>query len=114
MLIETIQELALRTADVICDLRRHPTDCKVPRPKIIAHRGAWDRQNIENTMQHSSGRELWAPGPSNWTFALLKTMWPWFTMILILSAIAISAYCAICPLKNCGQTFPQFPHLRKF
>jgi glycerophosphoryl diester phosphodiesterase len=51
MLIETIQELAQRTADVICDLRRHPTDCKVPRPKIIAHRGAWDRQNIENTMQ---------------------------------------------------------------
>jgi glycerophosphoryl diester phosphodiesterase len=51
MLIETIQELAQRTADVICDLRRHPTDCKIPRSKIIAHRGAWDRQNIENTMQ---------------------------------------------------------------
>jgi glycerophosphoryl diester phosphodiesterase len=51
MLIATIQELAQRTADVICDLRRHPTDCKIPRPKIIAHRGAWDRQNIENTMQ---------------------------------------------------------------
>ena len=51
MLIETIQELARRTADVICDLRRHPTDCKIPRSKIIAHRGAWDRQNIENTLQ---------------------------------------------------------------
>src|SRR5215510_6705800 len=51
MLIETIQELAQRTADVICDLRRHPTDCKAPPPKIIAHRGAWDRQHTENTMQ---------------------------------------------------------------
>ena len=51
MLLETIQALAQRTADLICDLRRHPTDSKIPRPKIIAHRGAWDRQNIENTMQ---------------------------------------------------------------
>src|SRR5215510_3850647 len=50
MLIETIQQLAQRAADVICDLRRHPPDCKIPRSKIIAHRGAWDRQNIENTM----------------------------------------------------------------
>jgi glycerophosphoryl diester phosphodiesterase len=51
MLLETIQALAQRTADLICDLRRHPTDSKIPRPKIIAHRGACDRQNIENTMQ---------------------------------------------------------------
>jgi glycerophosphoryl diester phosphodiesterase len=51
MLLETIQELAQRTADLICDLRRHAHDSKIPRPKIIAHRGAWDRQNIENTMQ---------------------------------------------------------------
>jgi glycerophosphoryl diester phosphodiesterase len=51
MLLETIQEFAQRTADLIFDLRRHPTDSKIPRPKIIAHRGAWDRQNIENTMQ---------------------------------------------------------------
>jgi len=51
MLLETIQEFAQRTADLICDLRRHPVDSKIPRPKIIAHRGAWDRQNIENTMQ---------------------------------------------------------------
>src|SRR5262245_58341363 len=42
-------------------------------------------------------------------------MWPWFTMTLIFSAaIAIPAYCVICPLKICGQTFPQCPHLRKF
>ena len=51
MLLETIQKFAQRTADLICDLRRHPTDSKIPRAKIIAHRGAWDRQNIENTMQ---------------------------------------------------------------
>jgi glycerophosphoryl diester phosphodiesterase len=51
MLLETIQALAQRTADLICDLRRHPTDSKIPRPKIIAHRGACDRHNIENTMQ---------------------------------------------------------------
>jgi glycerophosphoryl diester phosphodiesterase len=51
MLLETIQALAQRTADLICDLRRHPTDSKIPQPKIIAHRGAWDRKNIENTMQ---------------------------------------------------------------
>ena len=51
MLLETIQEFVQRTADLICGLRRHPVDSKIPRPKIIAHRGAWDRQNIENTMQ---------------------------------------------------------------
>jgi len=51
MLLETIQKLAQRTADLVCDLRRHPTDSKIPRPEIIAHRGAWDRRKIENTMQ---------------------------------------------------------------
>jgi len=50
MLLETIQDLAQRAADRICDLRRHGTDSKIPQPKIIAHRGAWDRQNVENTM----------------------------------------------------------------
>jgi len=51
MLLEAIQELAQRAADLICDLRRHADDYDIPRPKIIAHRGAWDQQNIENTMQ---------------------------------------------------------------
>ena len=51
MLLETTQGFAQRVADLLCDLRRHPTDSKIPQPKIIAHRGAWDRHNIENTIQ---------------------------------------------------------------
>ena len=51
MLLEMIQELARRTADLACDRRQHPIDSKTPPPKLIAHRGAWDRHNIENAMQ---------------------------------------------------------------
>jgi glycerophosphoryl diester phosphodiesterase len=51
MLLDTIQELAQRTADLVCNLRRYPADSEIPQPKIVAHRGAWDRLNIENTMQ---------------------------------------------------------------
>src|SRR5262249_24162751 len=112
--IETIQELAQRTADVICDLRRHPTDCKVPRPRMIAHRGAWDRQNIENTMQ---------------AFERARTLGAWAIELDIrftkdnvavvhhdpdLKRHRYPGVLRDCPLKNCGQTFPQFPHLRKF
>jgi glycerophosphoryl diester phosphodiesterase len=52
MVSETLLSWAERAADRLFDLRRYPADSIHSRPKIVAHRGAWDHSdNIENTMK---------------------------------------------------------------
>jgi glycerophosphoryl diester phosphodiesterase len=51
MIVEKLQDWASHAADLLCNIRQHPEGTS-PRPKIIAHRGAWDRQDhIENTLK---------------------------------------------------------------
>src|SRR5262249_44961166 len=114
MLVETIQELAQRTADLICDLRRHPTDSKIPWPKIIAHRGAAGRQNIENTMQaFEQARSLGA-----WGIELDIHFTQDNVAVVhhdpdLMACHRHPGMLGVMPLKDRGATFPAVPTLEE-
>lgn len=62
MLVETIQNWAQKTADVICDLRSYQAPASAA-PRTVAHRGAWDAKIVENTMaafQRALELKAWA------------------------------------------------------
>jgi glycerophosphoryl diester phosphodiesterase len=62
-MVEKLQDWAQRAADLMCNLRHHP-ECDKPKPKTVAHRGAWDLINYsENTMKaFERARDLGAWG----------------------------------------------------
>jgi glycerophosphoryl diester phosphodiesterase len=44
-------EQAQKFCDVLVGMRSYPASSKFPKPKLVAHRGAWDRTaNLENTL----------------------------------------------------------------
>jgi len=62
MITEALQNWAQKAADVLCNLRSHAAPA-TPAPGIVAHRGAWDRDHVENTMaafQRAKNLGAWA------------------------------------------------------
>lgn len=50
-MIERFLKFAEQSADFVCGLRLFPQPLEGPRPRIVAHRGAWDLKNdLENTL----------------------------------------------------------------
>lgn len=47
---EQVMNLAAAAVDALLDLRTYRAPTTLPAPKIIAHRGAWDRWRTENTL----------------------------------------------------------------
>lgn len=62
--VDKIQDLAQRAADIVFNLRSYPEGKPASRPKIVAHRGAWDRQqHVENTLnafERAQSLGVWA------------------------------------------------------
>lgn len=47
---DQVMNLAAAAVDTIWNLKKYQAPTTVPAPQIIAHRGAWDRWRVENTM----------------------------------------------------------------